>query len=202
MYVGRIVAVGKTDKPFVGYRVSSRSSPNRITAITDEGIAVQPLDPEDMKRNPYIAYNCVRVSKNGIVVSNGSHTDPIFEKLEAGASPFEALGSVLSEMEYEHDDYHTPRIAGIVTDTKGYLGIVRDNGTEVREFDLADNTCEYISTYETNTMSAEKYEIKAANADEIAEFVVDGGVFASLELPVCAAAYCGGKLAVCNPHKK
>ena len=44
-------------------------------------------------------------------------------------------------------------------------------------------------------------ELKAAGADEIAKFVVDGGVFATLELPVCAASWCGGKSAVCNPHK-
>ena len=72
MDAGSIVAVGKTSRPFAAYRVSSRSFPNRVAAITDAGIAIQPLDPEDMKKNPYIAYNCVRVSSKGMVVSNGS----------------------------------------------------------------------------------------------------------------------------------
>ncbi|MDI6829172.1 MAG: IMP cyclohydrolase, partial [Armatimonadota bacterium] len=125
MYVGRIVAVGKASKPFVAYRVSSRSFPNRIAKITEIGIAIQPLDPEDMKRNPYIAYNCIRVSKSGVVVSNGSHTDPIWEKLEAGVEPETALREVLADMGYEKDELNTPRIAGIVTDCMGYIGIVR-----------------------------------------------------------------------------
>ena len=70
MYVGRIVAVGKADRPFAAYRVSSRSFPNRVARITDAIVAIQPIDPEDMKKNPYIAYNCLRASENGVVVSN------------------------------------------------------------------------------------------------------------------------------------
>ena len=116
MYVGRIVAVGMTDRSFVAYRVSSRSFPNRVARITDLGAAIQPIDPEDMKKNPYIAYNCLRVSKNGAVVSNGSHTDPIFERLESGTPPDVALQEVLTEMGYERDDFNTPRIAGIATE--------------------------------------------------------------------------------------
>ena len=34
MYVGRIVVVGKTTQPFVAYRVSSRSFPNRVARVT------------------------------------------------------------------------------------------------------------------------------------------------------------------------
>ncbi|NIM06307.1 MAG: IMP cyclohydrolase, partial [Armatimonadetes bacterium] len=49
MYVGRIVAVGKTSRPLVAYRVSSRSFPNRVARITDIGVAIEPLDPEETK---------------------------------------------------------------------------------------------------------------------------------------------------------
>lgn len=200
MYVGRIVAVGKSDRPFVAYRVSSRSFPNRVARVTDVGVAIQPLDPEDMKRNPYIAYNCIRISKNGVVVSNGTQTDPIFDKLEEGVAPEAALEQVLSEMGYEKDDYNTPRIAGIVTDTKGYLGIVRADGVEVSSFDLKGNSSRVICTYEMDHLEEKDYDFSAASAEDTARFVVDGGIFAELELPICAAAWMG-ELAVYNPHE-
>ena len=200
MYVGRIVAVGKTDKPFVAYRVSSRSFPNRVARITDVGAAIQPLDPEYMKQNPYIAYNCIRVSPCGVVVSNGSHTDPIFEKIEAGVTPDTALQQVLTEMGYEKDDYNTPRIAGVVTNTVGFIGIVRVDGVEVSSFELEENSCHVICTYEMNRVESKGYPFVADNAKQAARYAVDGGVFKELELPICAAAWMG-ELAVYNPHE-
>lgn len=200
MYVGRIVAVGKTDRPVAAYRVSSRSFPNRVARITEVGAAIQPLDPSDMEKNPYIAYNCIRVSKNGVVVTNGSHTDPIFEELEKGASPEDALSKVLEEMGYERDHLNTPRIAGIVTEDKGYLGIIRDDGLEVEGFDLKDKTCRIICTYELNHIDGTEHPFCGPAALDAAKYVVDGGVFSTLELPVCAAAWIDG-LAVYNPHE-
>lgn len=200
MYVGRIVAVGKTDQPFVAYRVSSRSFPNRVARITDVGAAIQPLDPEDMKRNPYIAYNCIRVSANGTVVSNGSHTDPIFEKLEKGVQPDVALQQVLTEMGYEKDDFNTPRIAGVVTGSVGFIGTVRADGTEVSSFELDDNTCHVICTYEMDRVESKGNPFVAETPDEAARYIVDGGIFKELELPICSAAWMGS-LAVYNPHE-
>ncbi len=200
MYVGRIVAVGKTDKAFAAYRVSSRSFPNRVAKIVDIGVAIQPLDPEDMKKNPYIAYNCIRISKNGIVVSNGSHTDPIYEKLEQGVAPDKALNDVLSEMGYEKDEYNTPRIAGVVTDDTGYIGIVRDDGLDISAFTLENNLCRVICTYEKNRVESVNYPFIAENADEAARYVVDGGIFKELEQPICSASWME-KFAVYNPHE-
>jgi IMP cyclohydrolase len=200
LYVGRIVAVGKTSRPFVSYRVSSRSFPNRVARVTEVGAAIQPLDPEDMKRNPYIAYNCIRVCEQGVVVSNGSHTDPIFERLQAGTPPDVALHQVLTEMGYEKDELNTPRIAGVVTDTLGFIGIVRDDGVEVAQFGLEENTCHVICTYEMNRVDNKNYPFVASTADEAAKYVVDGGIFADLEKPICAAAWMG-ELAVYNPHE-
>lgn len=200
MYVGRIVAVGKTGKPFVAYRVSSRSFPNRVARITDVGVAIHPLDPEDMKRNPYIAYNCIRVSPNGVVVSNGSHTDPIFEKIEAGVKPDVALQQVLTEMGYEKDDFNTPRIAGVVTDTVGFVATVRADGLEVSSFELEENSCHVICTYEMDRVESKSHPFVAETAEEAAHYVVDGGIFRDLELPICAAAWMGS-LAVYNPHE-
>lgn len=200
MYVGRIVAVGKTDRPFVAYRVSSRSFPNRVARITDVGVAIQPLDPEDMKRNPYIAYNCVRISKNGVVVSNGSHTDPIFEKIEEGVAPDVALQQVLTEMGYEKDEYNTPRIAGVVTGNMGYVGIVRIDAVEVTSFELEDNTCQVICTYEMDRVDGKSHPFIAENVEEATKYIVSGGLFKDLEQPICSAAWMG-ELAVYNPHE-
>lgn len=200
MYVGRIVVVGMTDKPFVAYRVSSRSFPNRVARITDVGAAIQPLDPEDMKRNPYIAYNCIRVSSKGVVVSNGSHTDPIFEKIEAGVQPDVALQHVLTEMGYEKDDFNTPRIAGVVTDTVGFIGTVRADGIEVSSFELEENSCHVICTYEMDRVESKSHPFVAESAEDAARYVVDGGLFKDLELPICAAAWMNS-LAVYNPHE-
>ena len=200
MYVGRIVAVGMTDKPFVAYRVSSRSFPNRVARITDIGVAIQPLDPEDMKKNPYIAYNCIRVSKNGIVVSNGSHTDPIFEKLEEGIEPDVALQQVLTEMGYEKDDFNTPRIAGVLTDTVGFIGTVRSDAVEITSFALESNSCHVICTYEMDKIENKSYPFVAETAEKAAKYIVDGGIFKDLEQPVCAASWMG-ELAIYNPHE-
>ena len=203
MYVGRIVIIGMArGKAFAGYRVSSRSFPNRIAAPVPEGIAIQPLDPEDMKRNPYIAYNALRISKGGIIATNGSHTDPIFDALEAGASPAAALRTVLEEMGYEKDHLNTPRIAGIIRGGKGYLGIVRDDGCDVESFDLKDGCCRIITTYELNHFDSKEYALDFDTADAGARYVVDGGCFGELELPVCSCVCFGGETAVCNPHKK
>lgn len=201
MYVGRIVAVGKTDRPFVAYRVSSRSFPNRVARITDVGVAIQPLDPEDMRRNPYIAYNCLRVSSNGVVVSNGAHTDPIFEKLEAGIHPDAAIQQALTEMGYERDDFNTPRIAGVVTESVGFIGTVRIDAVEVSSFELEENSCHFICTYELDRLESRSVPFVAANADQAARYIVEGGVFKDLEHPVCAAAWMGS-LAVYNPHEQ
>ena len=200
MYVGRIVAVGSTQRPFVAYRVSSRSFPNRIARITDIGVGIQPLDPEDMKKNPYIAYNCIRVSKNGVVVSNGSHTDPIFDKLEEGIAPDVALQQVLTEMGYEKDEFNTPRIAGIIKGNVGYLGIVRADAVEVSGFDLEENSCKVICTYEMDHIEEKNYPFIANNADEAARFIVEGSMFKDLEQPVCATSWMDD-LAIYNPHQ-
>lgn len=201
MYVGRIVAVGKTDRPFVAYRVSSRSFPNRVARITPEGVAIQPLDPSEIEKNPYIAYNCIRVSRSGVVVSNGTHTDPIYRELEDGTSPIDALKTVLEKMGYERDQYNTPRIAGIVTPDKGYLGIIRDDGHEVTDFDLKDKSCKVICTYELNHIEDEYHPFCGPSAIDAAKYVVHGGFFNTLEQPICSAAWLGGELAVYNPHE-
>jgi len=193
MYVGRIVAVGCAEKPFAAYRVSSRSFPNRQAVKNDAGAAIipRPGHEEDLQRNPYIAYNCLRVVGGTIVVSNGSHTDPIAEKLSLGYPPRDAMALSLLSMDFEKDQYSTPRIAGILAGERGYLGVVREDGLQVESFRLQEGLCRAIATYEMNRVTDIDYPIRGGDAETIARALVEGEFFRDLEHPVCAAAWMG-----------
>lgn len=195
MYVGRIVSVGLSEsgKLAAMYRVSSRSFPNRQAKINEGIVSIIPKEGHegDIYKNPYIAYNCLRLVGEYAVATNGAQTDPIAEKLDGGMNMRDALVTVMFGMDYEHDSYNTPRIASIVrkgTNT-GYLGIVRHDGLMVREFALEPGTAYYVCTYEHHT-PCEEYSDSAFNvnsAREACDFVLGKGVFADLERPITAA---------------
>ena len=108
MYLGRILAVGSNEEgSFVAYRVSSRSFPNRMTKSFPESVAVVPKEgfEKDIYKSPYIAYNCIRIVDDVAVVSNGSHTDVIAEKIASGMTIRDALALSLLTMDYEKDDF-------------------------------------------------------------------------------------------------
>jgi IMP cyclohydrolase len=128
MYVGRFIVVGPD---FAAYRVSSRSFPNRRVVERDGTLTVAPTPDAPETDNPYIAYNCVREGGAGVVVGNGSHVDPIAEKLDLGYPARDALAESLLALDYEKDDYDTPRIAGVVGE-ESYVGIVRKDALLVR----------------------------------------------------------------------
>jgi IMP cyclohydrolase len=131
MYVGRIVAVGRTAQGANAalYRVSSRSFPNRQAVDLGGKLAVVPREGHeaDVQKNPYIAYNCLRIASGWAIATNGSQTDPIAEKVESGVPLRDALASCLLALDYEKDDYDTPRIAAAVPleGDRGWLATVR-----------------------------------------------------------------------------
>ena len=88
MYLGRIVAIGMTKegKAAAMYRVSSRSFPNREAVLGNQQVAIMPRPgfEDDLRKNPYITYNCIRLTGEWAVATNGSQTDPIVEKLAMG----------------------------------------------------------------------------------------------------------------------
>ena len=65
MYLGRIISAGKTEdgKPYVAYRVSSRSFPNRQVKVLEEEASIIPKEgfEKDIFKNTYIAYNCLKI---------------------------------------------------------------------------------------------------------------------------------------------
>jgi len=196
MYIGRIVAIGMTPQGNAAamYRVSSRSFPNREAVKKGETVSIMPRAgfEGDLKKSPYIAYNCVRIAGEYAVVSNGSHTDPIAEKIASGMSPRDAISLGLLAMDFEKDDYSTPRIIAVVSRQLpvGFLGVIRKDALLVREFALEAGKAWYVSTYEKNAPC--KCQVDAGfNADTAAaacDYVIKGGVFADFELPVTSAA--------------
>ena len=152
MYLGRIVAIGMTrsGKTAAMYRVSSRSFPNREAVLVNNQVSILPRAgfESDLRRNPYISYNCIRVAGEWAVATNGSQTDPIVEKIAMGVPPRDAIAFGLLAMDYEKDSLDTPRIVATVSCRKplGYLGIIRKDALLVREFELAPGEIRYLST--------------------------------------------------------
>ncbi len=194
-YLGRMVAVGRTPAGYNAalYRVSSRSFPNRQIVELAGGLAVVPRKgcENDVFRNPYIAYNCVRLVGDRAVLTNGSHTDPIAEKLEAGAAPKDALALAMLALDYEKDSLKTPRIAALV-DTKSptaWLAVVRHDALVVKEVALQAGAVTYVATYEANDIGAgQVVAITAAGPDDLARAACEGPGFVEFEHPVTAAA--------------
>lgn len=194
MYLGRILAVGSNNEGnFVAYRVSSRSFPNRMVKIFEDRAAIIPKEGHetDIFKNPYIAYNCIRIVDDIAVVSNGAHTDIIAEKIASGMNMRDSIALTLLTMDYEKDDFNTPRIAGATSlDGESYLGIVTHEGIIVEKV-RPEEAC-YISTYEH--IKPNYVEFICSDAEDAAQFIYDGGKFEEFTNPVdSVAAFAGEK---------
>ncbi|MFB6200510.1 MAG: IMP cyclohydrolase [Halorhabdus sp.] len=187
MYVGRFVVVA----PNVGaYRVSSRSFPNREAVDRDGTITVGPTADAPETDNPYISYNAVRLTDRGAVIGNGSHVDPIAEKLALGTPARDALTDPLQALDFEKDDYDTPRIAGIVGvdpddptagEAGAAIGIVRRDALLVEAVDEPT----LVATYERDAPTA--FDLDSDDAAGAARDVYDH----EFEHAVCAAGVSG-----------
>jgi len=195
MYVGRIVGVGRTETGAntALYRVSSRSFPNRQAVDLGGKLAIVPREGHegDIQKNPYIAYNCLRIANGWAIATNGSHTDPIVEKVAMGVPLRDALASCLLAMDYEKDDYDTPRIAAAVpaSGDTGWLAIVRRDALVVKEIALEAGRVSWLATYEADDVrDQQRFALTAPDAPAVARFIADGGDFADLTNPVTSAA--------------
>jgi len=147
----------------------------------------------DVQKNPYIAYNCVRILLDGAVAvaSNGSHTDPIAEKIAQGMAVRDALTLSLMALDYEKDQYNTPRICAVADKRtrQGWLGIVREDGIAVRRMALTPGRFFYIATYEeVHPSDHHAGDFPATDAEAACDFILGGGVFAERENAVTAVA--------------
>jgi IMP cyclohydrolase len=183
MYVGRIVIVGRTEgKSWAGYRVSSRSFPNRRAEVRGGSILVSPLDPRDLARNPYIAYNCIRTSGDVAVVANGTQTDMITERIDDGVPPLDAMALSLVAYGYERDELDTPRLAGAVREGRAWLGIAMKGEFRFKEVLLKDSGAFMVATYKMTGF--EPVAVSGKDAAAVAKAAYD----LPFERSVCSAA--------------
>ena len=199
MYTGRILSAGMNNdgKPFIAYRVSSRSFPNRQCLKFENRAAVVPKEgfEKDIFKNTYIAYNSIRIVGGVGIISNGSHTDVIADKVALGMNLKDAMAYSLLTMDYEKDDYNTPRIAACVTSSNDedeyscFIGIVNDKKLLVEEVPYGEAA--FISTY--GSQVPDKVEFTAKTSLDASKFIFDEGIFANYEKPVtsCAAVFDG-----------
>ncbi len=152
MYVGRFVVVGRTDAGawYLGYRVSSRSFPNRRIIVAEDRAMVVPRPEAVASDNPYISYNCLRMHGGITVVANGSHVDPIIDKIAIGYPLRDAMALSMLALDYEHDQYNTPRITAALDGPRGegYLGIVAEDRLFVQRVPITEGRASMLATYE------------------------------------------------------
>lgn len=168
MYIGRTVIAGYTDKKkvFLGYILASRSFPERRAEIDGDSIKIESLKKTANYNNPYIAYTCIKMVGSGkAVASNGVHTDIIANKLDAGYPGRDAIAISLLSMDYERDEYNTPRIAACFDGNSLYIGIIEKEKIMVDK--VLDDRCMLISTY--NKTVPEAISIRGSTANDIAE---------------------------------
>jgi len=129
-YPGRVIVVAETEAgPVVAYAATGRSEASRQRRIrlTDDGdLLVEPTVGE--ADDPLRHYRAVRRTGDHFVLSNGTQTDPVADRLAAGAPPAVAL----EELEYEGDPpIYTPRIT-VVVDSSGriWLGAAHRGSAE------------------------------------------------------------------------
>jgi IMP cyclohydrolase len=175
VYVGRFLVAGPG---VAGYRVSSRSFPNRVVTDRGDRLTVVPTADAEPTDNPYVSYNCLRVpSGDRAVLGNGSHVDPATEKLARGYPARDALVESLHALDYEKDDYDTPRIAAVVGRDAAHVGIVRRDALVVRRV----SEPHLVATYERDDPTT--YPLDAETADAVARELYD----AAFEHAICAA---------------
>jgi IMP cyclohydrolase len=175
MYVGRLLVA---TPGLAAYRVSSRSFPNRRVVERDDALTVAPTPDAPETENPYVSYNCVRSAGAGAVVGNGSHVDPVAEKIDLGYPARDALVTALHALDFEKDDYDTPRIAAVVDDDSAHVGVVRRDALVVEAVEEPT----LVATYEENRPRSFAFPVEDAATAARDVYGLD------YDHPVCAAA--------------
>lgn len=184
VYVGRLLVAGPG---LVAYRVSSRSFPNRRTRLHGGRVAVVPTADAAETDSPYVAYDCLEPLDGRVVAGNGSHVDPVAGKLSRGVPVRDALATVLGAMDFERDDYDTPRIAAVADETAAHVGIVRRDALLVER--VTEPTL--VATYEEDRPRAFEFGFEDGDEDEDetdAAAAARAAYDLGFEHAVCAAA--------------
>ena len=130
-YPGRGIVLGKSKdgkNAVIAYFIMGRSvnSRNRIFEENDRGgIRTKAFDESKMEDPSLIIYNPVLKLDGVTIVTNGDHTDTIYDFMSKGDCYHDAL--ITREYEPDYPNY-TPRISGIVKENGDYnLSILKSN---------------------------------------------------------------------------
>ena len=211
-YPGRQLFLGMTmsGSPAVAYLVTGRSpaSRERKASPLNSGIIIGPIGNQPY--DPLRHYTCITYDNvsGTIAVSNGIQTDAIFEtyKLLFNTNSLPTKGfmeNILDGAQAEPDSMHTPRIAGVVTNSNDnqpvfILGIKRhDIPAKTYWLEATPGTLIGISTYNGNLENPQafdteaglaKIEFKGKTAIELAEhlFEISKAAYNGEDIRVCA----------------
>ena len=86
-YPGRGIVIGRSEdgsKAVTAYFIMGRSvnSRNRVFTATEDGIKTEAFDPSKLTDPHLIIYSPVRVLGNKTIVTNGDHTDTIYDGMD------------------------------------------------------------------------------------------------------------------------
>ena len=116
-YPGRGIILGKSANgkyAAAAYFIMGRSANSRNRVLTERAgeVFTEPFDVSKVEDPSRIIYTAIREYENSLIVTNGNHTDTVYEGLAAGISFSEAL----TAREFEPDGPNwTPRISGMMT---------------------------------------------------------------------------------------
>ena len=210
-YPGRQLFLGMTlsGSPAVAYLVTGRSpaSRERKASSLDNGIIIGPIG--NQAYDPLRHYTCVKYDNvsGTMAVSNGIQTEAIFETYKLlfntnSLSTKDYLEKILEGAQAEPDSLHTPRIAGVVTNSNDnqpvfIAGIKRyDMPAKAFRLEATPGTLIGISTYNGSLENPEafntdaglaKIEFKGKTAIELAEHLYE----------ISKASYNGDDIRVC-----
>ena len=177
-YTGRTLGIGLMEgRPFAFYLLCSRSFPKRRAIVRENAVYIENLTETD---NPYVSYPVVRLLEDYAVVTNGLQTDFIAQALE-WESPKKALIHVLDALDYERDDYNTPRIAGIMGGGgRGWLGFAGREEFWVKELELKEGKAFVTATYNLGFAEMEfpPFETEEGLVEKVMELPFENKVLA------------------------
>jgi IMP cyclohydrolase len=214
-YPGRQLFLGLTGEknPFFAYLVTGRSpeSRERKAVAMNDVIRMGPIG--NVQYDPLRHYAAVKFDNAAGVlsVSNGIQTDAIFEAYKlifntASPATEDYMEKLLDGANAEPDSYHTPRIAGIITNTPDktkpvyFVGMKAFNiPAKVTQIEPKPGTMIGISTYKGSLDSPEARDpaaalpevaVKAGTAEEIAKYLFDISevLYKGNDIRVCTVA--------------
>ena len=120
-YPGRGIIIGKTADgkcACAAYFIMGRSANSRNRVFTESGgeVRTEPYDITRVQDPSLIIYTALKSYQNNLIVTNGDHTDTIYNALTKGG----AFETALNTREFEPDAPNfTPRISGLLTFENG-----------------------------------------------------------------------------------